>query len=84
MLHAPDKHGRTMSWADVWGELGPRWTSKSPSAAKGSVVVMDVMEGTADGTLDDEATNSSRVLVAMDDGGFNSIDDGVDHHIHGT
>jgi hypothetical protein len=47
------------------------------------VVVADVAEGSADGALEDEATNASRVGVATDDGRFNGVGDGVNHRIHG-
>jgi hypothetical protein len=46
-------------------------------------VVADVAEGSADGAMEDEATNASRVGVATDDGRFNGVGDGVNHHIHG-
>jgi hypothetical protein len=48
-----------------------------------NAAVVDVAEDSADGALEDEATNASGVVVATDNGGFNCISDRVDHGVHG-
>jgi hypothetical protein len=58
-------------------------SSVAVETAKGSAVVGDVAKGSADGALEDETTNASRVGVATDDGRFNGVGDGVNHRIHG-
>jgi len=42
----------------------------------------DVAKGTANGALEDEATNASRVVVALGNGGFNGVGDGIDLGVH--
>ena len=44
-------------------------------------MVIDVMEGTADGALEHEAAKASGVVATVD-GGLHCIGDGVDHGIH--
>jgi hypothetical protein len=86
-----------MARANARGILEPRRTrhrawrrrtaagvrSIAVETARSDATVVDVAEDAADGALEDEATNASRVAFATDDGGFDGVGDHVDHGVHG-
>jgi hypothetical protein len=86
-----------MTGADSSGELEPRQTrhgarscraaagvrSSAVETARGDAAVGDVAKSTADGALEDEPTNSSRMVVAAGNGGLDGVGDGVNLSVHG-
>jgi hypothetical protein len=57
--------------------------SISVETARRDAAKANFAEDAANGALDDEALDSTRVSVATSDGGFNGVGDSVDHGVHG-
>jgi hypothetical protein len=57
--------------------------SNAVETARRDAAVVDVAKDAANSALEDEVANATGVVVAMDDGGFNSIGDRIHHGIHG-